>query len=270
MRLVRVLAFLPLLAGAVVSLSGCLGSGARPVSGDRAAIAETEYDLARDIWLRKRDPREALDHALKAADLDPHNADATHLVALLYLDFCSRKGELCRLDEAEKYARQTLKTAPDYREARNTLGVVLIHRQQYAEAVEVLRPLTTDMLYSTPENAWGNLGWAYLEMGQIREAIDALERSVAAQPLFCVGNYRLGLAYEQAKDLPQAAEALSRAIETDDPGCRRLQVAYAARGRVLAALGDPAGAKADFERCVEIDHRSSTGQECGSMLPKLK
>ncbi len=233
-------------------------------------MAETEYDLARDLWLSKNQPREALDHALKAAKLDEHNAEVAHLLALLYLDFCSRETEECRLDAAEAEARRALKLDENYRDARNTLGVVLIHAGKPAEAVTALKPLTTDILYSTPEKSWGNLGWAYLELGRLPEAIDALERSVASQPLFCVGNYRLGLAYEKSEQYAKAAEAFSRAVETDDPGCRNLQPAFAGRARVLAKIGDTSGARADLERCVELEHRNDTGKECGSMLQKLK
>ncbi|HWZ88067.1 MAG TPA: tetratricopeptide repeat protein, partial [Polyangiaceae bacterium] len=153
-------------------------------------MSESEYDIARDLWLRRNQAREALAHALKAVELDDSNADAAHLVALLYLDFCSRGPAECRLGEAEKHARLALTDKPDFREAKNTLAVVLIHEKRYPDAIAVLTPLTEDILYQTPENAWGNLGWAYLEQGAFDRAIDALKRSVAAQPLFCVGSYR--------------------------------------------------------------------------------
>jgi Tfp pilus assembly protein PilF len=254
----------------LVSLTACLGSGAKAPRQDRVRMAETEYDLARDLWLRKNQPRDALEHALKAAKLDEHNAEVAHLLALLYLDFCSRGQDECRLEEAEREARRAVKLDENYRDAQNTLGVVLIHRQKYEEAVTELKPLTADILYSTPEKAWGNLGWAYLELGRLKEAVDALERSVAAQPLFCVGNYRLGLAYERSNQLAKAAEAFSRAVETDAPGCQNLQTAFAARARVLSKVGDTRGARADLERCVELEHQNETGKECSSMLQKLK
>ncbi len=254
----------------LVGVTACLGSGAKTPRPDRVRMAETEYDLARDLWLSKNQPREALDHALKAAELDDHNADVAHLLALLYLDFCSRGNDECRLEAAEKEARRAVKLDEEYRDAQNTLGVVLIHSGKHAEAVAVLEPLTADILYSTPEKAWGNLGWAYLELGRSEQAVDALERSVAAQPLFCVGYYRLGLAYEKSRQVAKAAEAYSRAVETDDPGCQNLQAAFAGRARVLQKVGDTRGARADLERCVELEHRNATGKECSSMLQKLK
>jgi tetratricopeptide (TPR) repeat protein len=211
-----------------------------------------------------------LEHGLKAVEIDRGNADAAHLVALIYLDFCRQSPGDCRLGEAERHARLALKARAEFREAKNTLGVILILERRYDEAVNVLRPLTEDILYTTPENAWGNLGWAYLEKGQLGLAIDALRRSVAAQPLFCVGNYRLGLAYERKHELATALEAYTRALETNFPECRSLQEALAGRARVLVSLGRPDQARADLERCTQLQNKNRTGKECSSMLEKLK
>ena len=154
--------------------------------------------------------------------------------------------------------------------ARNTLGVVLIHEKKAADAVKVLKPLTEDILYPTPENAWGNLGWAYLELGQLDAAVDALRRSIAAQPLFCVGHLRLGLAYERRNESAPARDAFTQALETQAPGCNSLQDAFAGRARVQMKTGELDAARADLERCAELSKKTQTGKECGSMLGKLK
>jgi type IV pilus assembly protein PilF len=251
------------------ALAACAGGSGEGVK-DPDRMSESEYDIARDLWLRRSSPREALDHALKAVELDEDNADAAHLVALLYMDFCSRSPHECRLPEAEKHARLALKARADYREATNTLGVILIHQKRYADAIKVLKPLTEDILYQTPEIAWGNLGWAQLESGATDAAVESLRRSVAAQPLFCVGLYRLGVAYERRREDTAAAEALTRALETQAPGCNSLQDAYAARARVGLRLGNQDGARTDLERCVELSRKTSAGKECSSMLQKFK
>ncbi len=250
---------------------GCSSSsGTGPGAHDPARMSESEYDIARDLWLRRNQPREALAHALKAVDLDDSNSDAAHLVALLYLDFCSRGPAECRLSDAEKHARLALSDRPDFREAKNTLAVVLINEKRYADAVAVLKPLSEDILYQTPENAWGNLGWAYLEQGSFDLAIDALKRSVAAQPLFCVGSYRLGVAFEHKQELTSALDSFTRALETDAPGCNSLQDAFAARARVRIKLGDSDAARADLDRCVTLSGKTDAGKECSSMLQKFK
>jgi type IV pilus assembly protein PilF len=257
--------------GIALAVGACTGKGSNtPGGGDPERMSESEYDIARDAFLRQKNPRQALDHALKALELNEDNHEAAHLVALIYLGLCSTGTDDCRLAEAEKYARASLKAKEDFREAKNTLGVVLIHEKKYDAAIGVLKTLSEDMLYQTPENAWGNLGWAYLEKGQLDAAIDALSRSVAAQPLFCVGNFRLGSAFEKKKQYTEALEAYGRALGTDAPACKGLQDAYLGRGRVLVKVGRAADAEADLRKCKELLPSSPAGKECGSILANLK
>ena len=258
-----------MLIAASAAACGSSSSGG-PAAQDASRQAETEYDIARDLWLRRNDPRTALEHALKAAELDDQNPEVMHLVALLYLDFCSRNAAECRLPKAEQAARRAVQVKPDFREARNTLAVVLIHEKRPADAVKILVPLTQDILYQTPEAAWANLGWAYLELNQIDPAIDALRRSVAAQPQFCVANFRLGVAYEKRGELPMAEDAFTRALETNAPGCSGLQQAWAGRARVRLRGANPPSAVPDLERCIALSKTTETGKECGSILAKLK
>ncbi len=263
---------LGVLLGSCLALAtwGCPGNSNVPAGGDPERMSESEYDIARDLWLRQQKPREALAHVLKAVDLNEDNADATHLAALIYLDFCSSGSADCRLEEAEKHARAALSARKDFREAKNTLAVVLVHQKRYADAVAVLKPLTADILYQTPENAWGNLGWAYLELGQLDSAIDALRRAVAAQPLFCVGNLRLGRALEQKGQVTEALDAYTQALTTEAPGCSALQDAWLSRGKLHMKLGKSAEAASDLTRCEELSARTTAGKECRSIRTNLK
>jgi Tfp pilus assembly protein PilF len=258
-----------LTASLAISAAAC--SSSQTPTGDPTRMSESEADVAVDLWQVRNQPREALEHALRAADLDPENADASHLVALIYLDFCGRSAlDECHLDEAEKFARRAVATRDSFLEAQNTLAVVLVHQKREAEAIQVLKPITANILYRTPEIAWGNLGWAYLEQGKNQEAVTALRRAVAAQPLFCVGNYRLGVAYHRTGHLTEAREALDGAVETDAPGCAQIQDAYLERALVNLALGDVERTRADLDRCIGLDKRTGSGRECGRLLTKLQ
>jgi tetratricopeptide (TPR) repeat protein len=257
---------------AVLLLEFSVGCGAARTSPgvEPERQSESEYDLGRDAWLRRGDAREGLTHALRALALDEANADAHHLAALIYLDLCQQPGaENCRLPEAKRHAEEAVSIRKDYREAKNTLGVVLIHMKRPTDAIEVLRPLTGDILYTTPENAWGNLGWAYLESGQLDEAIGALERSVAAQPRFCVGFYRLGVARERKGLLESAIEAFTSALSAD-PRCASLQDAYLGRARAGLRLGRRDPARADLDLCVGLSKDTKSGKECDSLRQNLK
>ncbi len=194
--------------------------------------------MARDLFMRAHDPRAALVHAQKAIELNDQNAEAYHFASLVYLSFCAKSQLECRLPEAERAARRAVELKPDFRDAKNTLGNILINEKRYDEAVA----------------------------GKPEEAIAALRRSVSAEPKFCVGNYHLGLAYEKKGDLNAAREALSRAVETDNPECKSLQDAFEARARVYSKSKNCDLAKGDLEKCKEISADSQTGQRCVASL----
>ncbi len=238
-------------------------SGAQERVDGVDAKAQAEYDLARESFEAGR-LREALGHVQASLRIDEANPDVHYLGAVILLAFCAadEASTDCRFEEAERHARAALEAAPDMRDAKNVLGVILVHRKKYDEAVAVLKPLAEDILYGSPEKAWGNLGWAYLSRGSVDEAIDALRRALAAQPMFCVGNYRLGLAYEKKGELSLAREAFTKALETDRPECRKLQDGFAARARVADKLGQHDQAREDLERCRDVGPATSTGKRC--------
>lgn len=238
------------------------------MSPDRQSASE--FDIARDMWQVRGQPRIALDHALKAVELWDENADAEHLTALIYMDLCRYGDSDCRFDEAEKHARRALKINPEFREARNTLGVILIHSHKPRQAIVELKVLTQDLLYRSPELAWGNLGQAYYDLKQYDEAIEALRRAVGAQPGFCVGYYRLGEAYFAKGDNSSALTAYTNAIESDDARCQTVQETYLGRAKVLVELGQSSDALPDLDECVQLDATTETGRLCSILADKLQ
>jgi len=255
----------------VVLTFGPACSGAQERADVVDAKARAEYDLGREAFEGGR-LREALGHVQASLRIDETNPDAHYLGAVILLAFCAadETSSDCRFEEAERHLRAALDAAPDMRDAKNALGVILVHRKKYDEAVAVLKPLAEDILYGSPEQAWGNLGWAYLSRGSVDEAIDALRRSLAAQPMFCVGNYRLGLAYEKKGELELAREAFTKALETDKPQCQKLQEGFAARARVAAKLGQQDQAREDLERCRDVAPATVTGKRCVAELGSMK
>lgn len=267
----RGVAWSGLAAGLVVVAAG-IGTGCLPeVGGPVDPGSNAIYDVARDAFGRGQ-LREALAKVDQALEMDESNADAAYLGAIILLDFCAAdvSSTDCHFEVAEKYARRAIKAKPDMRDASNALGVILIHEKKYDDAIAVLKPLTEDILYASPEKSWGNLGWAYLEKGEPTLAVDALRRSVASQPNFCVGNYRLGLAYEAAGQLEAADAALNRAVSTPRPGCDRMQEAFDALARVRIKTGKSEEARADLSKCRDIARGSVIGQRCEATMKTLQ
>lgn len=254
----------------IVLCAACTSTGQNPAQSPEAQ-SHAEHELAKDAYKNGR-LREVLGHVQKALEHDEANAEAAYLGASVHLQFCAadEKSSDCRWEDAEKFARLAVEANPDMREAKNMLGVILVHRARYDEAITVLKPLANDILYNFPENAWGNLGWAYLLQGNTDDAVDALRRALAAQPLFCVGAYRLGLAYEKKGDLTAARDAFTKAVETPSPDCQRLQDAFDARARVGAKVGLRDEVRADLNRCVEIGSATAVGKKCAEQLKSIQ
>lgn len=252
-------------------LAGCAsGKGSQsPNAQSLERQSDAEYDLARDLF-QKGNPRAALDHATKAIALNEDNDKAQYFVAVIHLSFCSTNRGLqapdCKLADVERYARGALKANPDFRDAKNLLGQVLVNQKRCKEAIQILEPLTKDPAYVHPYFAWGNLGEAQICDGQLDAAITSLKNAVS-EPRFCVGHYRLGLAYEKKND-PVAAEASLTSALTADPECENLQDAWAARCRIRKRQGNQEWKK-DCEKCREISAETPTGKICGQTLGPL-
>lgn len=256
----------------LVACSACSGRGGnQPGAQSPDRQSDAEYDLARDSF-QKGQPRAALDHAQKALTLNEDNDKAQYLVAAIHLSFCSTNKGFespdCRLADAEKAARATLKVNPKFHDASNLLGQILINEKRYKDAVAVLEPLTREPTYVNPQLAWGNLGWAQVLDGQVDAGIASLTNAVT-EPRFCVGHYRLGVAYEKKGDFAAAENALSNALSVKDPSCENLQDGWEARARVRTRLGKAADAQKDYERCREISQETATGKTCVKQLGAL-
>jgi type IV pilus assembly protein PilF len=253
------------------AVSACGGKANAPgVNPERQS--DVEYAIARD-YFEKGQPRLALDHCRKAVELNDQNARALYFTSAVYLFFCNGKLGFsdpdCHVADAEKYARSTLKVDENFREAKNLLGQILINEKKYPEAITILEPLTKDPSFDSSFLAWGNLGWAQVLSGQVDPGIDSLKKAVT-EPRFCVGHYRLGVAYETKGDLAAAEHSLTNALEVDAPECKNLQDAWEERAQVRMKLGKLADARADYQKCRDISAETLAGRACVEALARIQ
>jgi Tfp pilus assembly protein PilF len=174
------------------------------------------------------------------------------------------------LEAAEREAREALLARERFADARNSLGVILIHRRRFDEAIRELRIAADDVLYREPHLAWGNLGWAYLEKGATAQALSALRHAVAIEPRFCVGHYRMGDLHYRSGRFAAAVESLERAIGVTDPACERLQDAHRLLGISLMRTDRREDAAAAFRRCRDLGAQTPAGRECVRFLGMLQ
>ena len=210
----------------------------------------------------------AFEHAQKALELNPDNAEARLILGYLH----HQRGALA---EAETEIRRGVDLLEDTKgrggtlaEARNLLGVVLLDRGKLEEAAESYRASATDPLNRAPHLAYGNLGRALVLAGRPEAALEPLLQAVQHQPRFCLAFLFLGEAYFLLDRFEEAEEALIQATDADE-SCRddaRLQRAWRLRGEARARLSHREEAVSDFERCIELAPNSEDGRACQRML----
>lgn len=251
-------------------LAGChLG-----VSADDVNRSVKQYELAVGLQQEGNTPG-AFKTLYKALEYDPNNAKAHLLLAHLFL--LNRDDEPERYDrEAEQHFRKVLEIQAGEHaaeetlssQARNGLGVLFIHQGRLQEAIDELDSALSDLFNRDAYMAWGNLGWAYMEQRNYPKAIDALSRAVRLRRDFCVGHYRLGRALLATHDYAKAEQSFTAAVEAD-PRCDVFQDAWQLRGEARMNMGNREDARADFERCVELQPKSDAGQACSRYLAAL-
>lgn len=225
--------------------------------------------------------REAI---LEALRLDPEQSE----VRLSLAQLLQGTG---RADEALAELRKVIALQPDNDDAHRLIGQILSDRAQFSAAITEfneairLRPgfWTNHMSLATayfkagrlaeaarsylkvtelqPDNAWafGNLGVAYMELGDNRRALVSLEKSIAITPdAYTYAN--LGTVRYWQGDFEEAARATQAAIKLlpDEAWIHRnLGDAYARLGRRQEAEGSYAEAVRLSEELLRVNPKDS-------------
>ncbi len=247
-----------------VFLAAC---GAADISESDARKSERFYQAAYVVWFQEHNNLEAIRHLTRAVEANPNNDNAHYLLGTIRLG-------RSEYDLAEKHLRKALKlrdtSRPTQRvEVLNSMGVLLIHTRQLDEAVVLLKEASAEVLNREPWLAMGNLGWAYIELGEYDKAVEILRLALFDQPLFCVGKFRLGEAYYQKGEYEMALASLESAINITDGGCDQMQETHQLLGMTHLRIGNETDARDAFERCREIDPTSEVGADCTKTLAGL-
>lgn len=149
---------------------------------------------------------QALIELLKAEQLDPKNPLILNNLGLAYYVRGKTK-------TAEEKFRAAIRELPNFSDAKNNLGRVLIDTQRSREAVRILSDVEGDLTYEAPEKTLSNLGMAYFEMGQYQKAEEHLARSLELRRDNCATANYYGRTLLEMKRLEQSATALDQAIE---------------------------------------------------------
>jgi TolB-like protein len=180
----------------------------------------------------------------RAVRLDPQLADAQMVVGVIreFFDW--------DWPGAQSAFEDAIRSNPGHAEAHHELGMLLMRRKRFDEALrEVQKAL---YLAPTSTRFENGIGEVYVFSGRYDEALGTARKLLAIDSSFIGGYYLRGLAYEQLGKPEEAVEAWQKCLRLAPVGCAfaRARLAYidAMAGRRAEALRVVDTLKARWQR----------------------
>ncbi len=207
-----------LVLGSLV-MQGCV-SGRKKIELTRAERARMLVEVANGALL-EGDPTGALQSLSEAEKVDDSLPELHHSYALAYL----RKHELKRAIEC---AKKAVALNPEYPEANNTLGKLLMEDGKLLEARAPLQRAAKNAMSREAYKAWTNLGIIHYQLGDLAESEKMMDRAIDEAPAFaCVAYFYRG-------QIKQRNNSLNSAILDYDHATRKVCASF---GDAYLALG---------------------------------
>ena len=139
-----------------------------------------------------------------------------------------------KLEEATKELSERARTGEASGDEYYQLGVLLMRKKLYTTALKHLESARgawdgSDDDLAQVHNA---LGYAYLQLDKIDEAVDEYKVATTIKPDYTIGWNNLGDAYKRLRDYKAALDAYENALQTDGDNRVALEQVEFLRGRV--------------------------------------
>lgn len=206
---------------ALLAVAGC-------ISQERIKKADGYFQEG--VAVLNNDQQSAYVSLQKALQENPQHRDAHYYVALIY-------ATQEKFKEAEVEIREVIDIDPEYPEAYNFLGQLLVKQNRRPEAIRAFRKAASSPLYTTPD----------------------------------VANYQMGLALELEGDMHGAMQAFEEALKVVPPNVPQALV-YLELGRVHYRLGEDSKAREALARAVSLDKEKNGAvtAEAKALMERLK
>lgn len=216
---------------------------------DQAKI-DTHFQLGISS-LQEGDVTEALRQLLQAEQLEKEDPEIHNALGLAYL------GKE-KYEKAIEHFQIAVELKPDYPEAYNNMGVAYLRLYRWEKAIEACRRAADNLLYRTPERAYLNIGWAYYNMNDYKQAINFYNRALSKLPNWCMARYNLSLAQMKLSQYDEAIHNLGLAVDK----CPVYRDAYEAMGDAYKVRGQFGKAKEYYLKCHSLGPETTVGRSC--------
>ena len=227
---------------------GCTGPEKK--EEDPTKTAEFHYKLAAGHFEEHQVPM-AIRELTIALEIDNDHGHAHYLMGYIYMG---------RRDypKAVRHFKEALRVEDDFFDARNALGATYLAMERWDDAAEQFERLIEEPMYTTPELAHNNLGWALYNERKYARALEHFKMSTFLKPTFCLGFNNSGLAMYGLNNVEGARRSWAKAIELCPANYAEPHFHL---GRVMQEQNDPQ-AYNHFQRCTQIQPNSTLGERC--------
>ncbi len=144
---------------------------------------------------------------LEASTLNPADASAHYNLGLIY----QQRGQY---EEAKASFTRAIEIDPDETDAHYQLGRIAREQGRLSDAISYFDAVVGRNAEHSQSEVWREIGRAYFQAGQYRDARAAFERFLEKRPSDAEGHYRYGLTLHQLGREDEAAREMRACIES--------------------------------------------------------
>lgn len=233
-------------------LGGCATRTPQHISEAKAL-----RDLGEAYFLQGSYSR-ALNEFLRAERLNPDDPYLQNNLGLTYLN-------LEKADMAIAHFKKAIMLRQDYGPAQNNLATAHITQENWQAAIDVLTPLTEDLLYATPHYAFSNMGWACYNLKNYDDALRAYTRALRLEPHHPAALRGQSMTLMAMGRFEKALQAITRLLDVMplDAG------GWMLKGEILEKLNRTQEARQAYEQAKITGQDTDIEQEAEITLRRL-
>jgi type IV pilus assembly protein PilF len=118
-----------------------------------------------------------------------------------------------QLPQAMEHLQRALGLRKDYPEANLALGMAYLELKRWDEAIAQYEIVTKNELFRTPEEAYNNIGWAWLMKGDSEKAGQSFQTALSINSNYCPARVNLGEVEAKKGNSADAIRDLQRASQ---------------------------------------------------------
>jgi len=163
-------------------LIGCSSTSTTQTDAEKKAEIFYSYGTEK---LTQGEYTEALDHLIKAAELNPKDSKTQNNLGMAYF-FKGKK------DQARFHLEKALELEPKNSDARNNLASLLYTSGKIPEAQGQYNKILEDLVYPHQYRTHYNLALISLQQKESNLALEHLRKSIAERPDYCAAHFKMG------------------------------------------------------------------------------